>query len=86
MELHLGCFEHKAAWAGQRKGAYTQVTASDLSKISLNAFYIWTMACHNALNAFSGWPSPSGCSVMCELGYCNSTSNRVLNSRIQSRC
>ncbi len=84
MEWNLGLFEHKAAWAGQRKGTSTQVTALDLSKSSLNAFYIWTMACHKALNDFSVWPSPSECGAMCEHAYCNSTSNWDLNSRMQS--
>lgn len=84
MEWHLGLSERKTAWAGQRKGTSTQVSAADLSKSSLNAFYIWPMACHIALNDCSFWPSPSECGAMCEHASCNSTINRDLNFQMQS--
>jgi hypothetical protein len=42
MALHLSLFDHKTAWAGQRKGTCSQVIASDLPKSDLNAYCIKT--------------------------------------------
>jgi hypothetical protein len=42
MDLHLSLLDHKTAWAGQRKGIHTPVTAADLPKSSLNAYCIKT--------------------------------------------
>jgi hypothetical protein len=78
MELHLSLFDHKTAWVGQRKGICAQVTASGLPKSNLKAFYIWTLACHNAINDFRGWLRLSECSAIYELDYRSSTKNRNL--------
>jgi len=78
MALHFSLLDRKTAWAGHLRGICAQVIASDLPKSDLIAFYMWTMACYNAINDFRGWPCLCEYGAIYEPGYRSSTKNRNL--------